>query len=150
VRTKQLVAVEPERRTDAAEPPRLRRWILLVEDDTELRHMVADWLRREGHEVVEARDGDEALGYLGPAVLQGRRSDAPALVVSDIRLPFFSGLEILEGLSVVTPRIPVILITAFGDEETHREAYQLGARWVLDKPFDLGELRTAVRAALPA
>jgi DNA-binding response OmpR family regulator len=122
--------------------------VLLVEDDTEMRRMVGGALRRDGHFVIEAANGDEALEWLAPGVLDGDLKRVPDLVVSDIRLPYFSGLEILEGLQVAARRIPVILITGFPDAETHLRAAVLGAERVLEKPFELEELRAAVRAVL--
>jgi DNA-binding response OmpR family regulator len=129
-------------------PRGLGSTLLLVEDDTEMRRMLAAALRRDGHFVIEAANGDEALDWLAPGVLEGDLERVPDLIVSDIRLPYFSGLEILEGLQVAARRIPVILITGFPDRETHARAAALGAVRVLEKPFDLGELRAAVHAAL--
>jgi len=145
-------------RTDLAElrtekaliPWRRGRTLLLVEDDTEMRRMLAAALRRDGHVVVEAANGDDALDWLGPGVLDGDFERVPDLVVSDVRLPYFTGLEILESLQIATPRIPVILITGFPDRETYEQAAQLGAHCVLEKPFDLGALRLAVHLALMA
>lgn len=131
-------------------PLQHRSTILLVEDDTEMRRMLAAALRRDGHFVVEAANGDEALDWLAPGVLDGDLERVPDLVVSDIRLPYFSGLEILEGLQIAKSRIPVILITGFPDQETHDRAARLGAQCVLEKPFDLGQLRAAVHLALYA
>jgi DNA-binding response OmpR family regulator len=122
--------------------------VLLIEDDGEMRTMLAWALRRDGCVVVEAADGDDALEWLGLGILDGEPSHLPALIVSDIRLPFFSGLEILEGVSISPRRIPVILITGFGDPETHARAAELGAVCVLDKPFTIDTLRAAVRGAL--
>ncbi len=129
-------------------PWRPGRTLLLIEDDTEMRRMLAAALRRDGHVVIEAANGDDALDWLGPGVLDGDLERVPDLVVSDIRLPYFTGLEILESLQVAPRRIPVILITGFPDRETYAQASQLGAECVLEKPFDLGELRAAVHLAL--
>jgi DNA-binding response OmpR family regulator len=129
---------------------RRRCTLLLVEDDTEMRRMLAAALRRDGHSVIEAGNGDDALDWIGPGVLDGDLERIPDLVVSDIRLPYFSGLEILESLHVASRRIPVILITGFPDRDTHALAEQLGASCVLEKPFDLGELRAAIQLALDA
>jgi len=139
----------------AATQPRKRllpRWrppvVLLVEDDLEMRRLLARTLRREGLDVVEAADGDEALDWLGPWALEGNLEFAPDLIVSDIRLPYFSGLEILEGIRVAADRVPVILITGFPDPRTIESARELGAVCVLAKPFELDELTRVVRAAL--
>jgi DNA-binding response OmpR family regulator len=124
--------------------------ILLIEDDVEMRRMLAGALRRDGGRVVEAANGDEALDWLAPGVLEGNLEHVPDVIVSDIRLPYFSGLDILEGLQVAAHRVPVILITGFPDAETRARASALGAERVLEKPFDLSELRSAVRTALRA
>jgi DNA-binding response OmpR family regulator len=126
------------------------RTLLLVEDDTEMRRMLAAAMRRDGYVVVEAANGDDALDWLGPGVLDGDLERIPDVVVSDVRLPYFTGLEILESLQIAARRIPVILITGFPDRETYAQAAQLGADCVLEKPFDLGELRAAVHLALRA
>jgi len=131
-------------------PWRRGRRLLLIEDDLEMRRMLAAALRRDGHLVIEAANGDDALDWLGPGVLDGDLERVPDLIVSDIRLPYFTGLEILESLKVSSQRIPVILITGFPDRETYAQASQLGAECVLEKPFDLGELRAAVHLALRA
>jgi DNA-binding response OmpR family regulator len=129
-------------------PWRRGRTLLLIEDDTEMRRMLAAALRRDGHFVVEAANGDDALDWLGPGVLDGDIERVPDLIVSDIRLPYFTGLEILESLQIAARRIPVILITGFPDHDTYAQAAQLGAECVLEKPFDLGELRAAIHLAL--
>jgi DNA-binding response OmpR family regulator len=122
--------------------------VLLVEDDPDMREMLAVVLRAEGYVVVEAADGDDALDWLGDGVLEGEPSRLPAVIVSDIYLPYFSGLDILEGVQLAPSRLPVILITGFGDAETHARARELGAVCVLDKPFAMDDLRSAVKGAL--
>lgn len=113
--------------------------VLLAEDDAALRRLLADKLRKDGYVVEEAESGLELLTRLG---IQRGAFD---LVISDIRMPGVSGLEVLEGLrNGYEPgswAIPVILITAFGDPETHAEAARLGAV-IFDKPFDVDDLRT--------
>jgi DNA-binding response OmpR family regulator len=127
-----------------------RPTVLLIEDDTEMREMLTWVLRRDGFIVIEAANGDDALEWLGIGLLEGQPSHLPSLIVSDIRLPYFSGLEILEGVSISPQRIPVILITGFGDTETHELASELGAACVLDKPFPVEALLEAAHAALGA
>lgn len=142
----QARAKRAEAKTPAAWQP--RRQLLLVEDDLEMRLMLASALRRDGYTVIEAGNGDDALEWLGPGVLEGEPERLPDVVVSDIRLPYFSGLDIAEGLQLSRKQVPVILITGFGDPETHAEALRIGAHCVLDKPFDLDDLRAAIRLAL--
>jgi len=129
-------------------PLRYERTILLIEDDEEMRKLVARVLERDGYEVVAVADGDQALDWLGLCLFDGSLVHVPALIVSDIRLPQFSGLELLEGMLCATTDVPVILITAFPSEETYAEALELGAVRVLAKPFELETLRLAVHAVL--
>jgi len=67
----------------------------------------------------------------------------PDLIVSDVRMPGWSGLDLLRFLRHRRSAIPVVLITAFGDRDTHERAARLGAA-VLDKPFALADLRRAI------
>jgi DNA-binding response OmpR family regulator len=143
-----LVEVEALRARKRLVPWRRGDMLLLIEDDTEMRRMLASALRRDGYHVIEQANGDDALDWLGPGVLDGDIERLPDLVVSDVRLPYFTGLEILESLKVARRRIPVILITGFPDQDTYAQAAALGAECVLEKPFDLGELRAAVHIAL--
>jgi two-component system chemotaxis response regulator CheY len=122
--------------------------ILLVEDDTELRRLIARTLRRDRYQVVECANGDAALDWLGDGVFDGYYQRLPELIVSDVRLPYFDGFELLEVVREGLTRVPVILITAFPDAELYRRAFAFGARNVLAKPFDLEELRAAVWLAL--
>jgi DNA-binding response OmpR family regulator len=122
--------------------------ILLVEDDDEMRRMLARVLRRDGYSVVEAADGDDALDWLGAGILEGEPGRVPALIISDICLPVLSGLDLLEGAQLCPRPLPVILMTGFGDHETRARGRALGAVCVLDKPFSMETLRSAVRFAL--
>lgn len=129
-------------------PVRRGPTVLLVEDDRDMREILALVLRNDGFTVVEVEDGDDALEWLGLGALEGEPHRWPALIVSDICLPFVSGLDLLEGLSGVTRRLPVVLITALRDPATHERALELGARCVMAKPFLLSEFRTVVRSTL--
>jgi DNA-binding response OmpR family regulator len=125
-------------------PPR----ILVAEDDVEVRCLVAAALREDGYEVVEALDGGRLLVQVAAAYGRHGRKVACDVIVSDIRMPVCSGLEVLEGLRKAQCTTPVILMTAFGDEATRE--YVTSLRAVLfDKPFDVDDLRTAVMNLLP-
>ena len=120
--------------------------LLLAEDDFELRELLACVLRADGHEVVEARDGNELW-----ELLSGESTADPrgfALVVSDVRMPGLTAFDVLSKLQRTVAETPVILITAFGDQTTHLRALRLGASRVFDKPFDCDELRDAVHETL--
>lgn len=122
--------------------------VLVAEDDAEMRGVLATALRKDGYEVVEARDGAEVLDLIGDSLLR-RKTDPPDVLVADIRMPGFSGLQVLAGLRQADWAMPVVLITAFGDLGTHAEARRLGAAAVFDKPFDIDDLRTLVVNLVP-
>lgn len=134
--------------------PRLvkRPRVLLAEDDVALRSLLAATLRKDGYEVLEARDGAEVLGQL-EGVLDSDRGwtasspppKAPDLIISDIRMPGLTGFEVLDAIRSARLRTPVILITAFGAPETHARAKALGAAAVMDKPFELDDLRRLIQ-----
>ena len=118
--------------------------VLVAEDDTRMRELLADTLRRDGHEVIEARDGAELLDYIGELHLSPRGDPPIDLIITDVRMPTLSGIDVLAELRWADWAIPVIVITAFGDADLHAEAKRLGAAAVFDKPFDLDDIRTAV------
>jgi DNA-binding response OmpR family regulator len=134
---------------DAAQPRsaelsrshRLRLRVFLAEDDVEMRRMVAGALRHDGHLVLEADTGDGLLIDVTRAFLNPNPSSVASVVISDVRMPGRDGLSVLRELRVHDWCPPVIMITAFGDSEIHEEARRLGAVAVLDKPFDLADLR---------
>jgi len=120
--------------------------VLLAEDDFELRELLACVLRADGHEVVEACDGNELWALLDR---EHAADGAPfSLVVSDVRMPGKTAFDVLTQLQRALTETPVILITAFGDPTTHLRALRLGASRVLDKPFDCDELRSVVHDTL--
>jgi CheY-like chemotaxis protein len=126
--------------------------ILLAEDDREMRRLLSSTLWNDGYHVVEAETGVELLDYLNPYIPNARvhgRLLAFDGIISDVRMPGLTGLEVLSLLRRYDPSTPVILITAFGDEETHAEAHRLGAVAVLDKPFDMEVLRARLWNAVP-
>lgn len=121
------------------------RRVLLAEDDAPMRRLLALALSADGFEVIEAATGGELMDRVVDLVFN-RPPDGKGvdLIISDVRMPVVSGLHVVTRLRQLDKVTPVILITAFGDEETHGEAERLGAR-VFDKPFDLDDLRLAAR-----
>jgi two-component system, response regulator, stage 0 sporulation protein F len=118
--------------------------VLLAEDDEEIRGTLAKALRRDGMEVVEARNGRELKDFVDSGWLREGRREMPDLIVSDLYMPEMSGLEVLAAVRQASVATPVILITAFGDEATRAEARRLGATAFFDKPFELADLETAI------
>jgi two-component system, cell cycle response regulator CpdR len=122
--------------------------ILVAEDDVEMRHLVTDALREDGYDVVELADGGRLLVDIAARMKEGADGDAIDLIISDIRMPICTGLQILEALRLAHWHTPVILMTAFGDRATRKRAEDLVAV-LFDKPFDTDDLRTAVARLLP-
>ena len=112
---------------------------LVVDDDDLTRELLAHVLRKEGHEVIEAGDGAEALTRLG-----AERFD---LIVSDVQMARTSGIELLEAIAKMEDQPPVILVTAYAEPGAAMDAMFHGAADYLSKPVDVLALRsTAVRA----
>lgn len=107
--------------------------ILLAEDDAELRELLALVLEGAGYQVVQCANGLQLLKQL-------ERSENFSLVISDLRMPRLSGLDVLDRLRNRGQTPPFICMTAFGDEQTHKRASRLGAVATIDKPFDLDEM----------
>jgi DNA-binding response OmpR family regulator len=124
-------------------PPR----ILLAEDDVDMRTLVADALRKDGYEVQSVADGGRMIVTLAHQYVEADGENLVDLIVSDVRMPVCTGIQILEQLRAAHWRTPVILMTAFGDEATRSCARSLGAL-LFDKPFDLNDLRVAVASLL--
>jgi DNA-binding response OmpR family regulator len=122
--------------------------ILLAEDDKEMRSLLALMLRKEGYQVCECRDGLSLLDMLSSFFLPGEEHENFDLIISDIRMPGVTGMEILMGSNELDNFPPIVLITAFGDKETHVQAERLGAAALFDKPFDIDEMLKTVRAIL--
>lgn len=119
--------------------------VLVADDDPDTREALADALRQDGYEVIEAQNGWELLQHLA---IPGERPTPVDLVISDVRMPGKNGLDILAGLRWANGETPFILITGFGDSQMHAEARRLGATALLSKPFELDQLRTVVLNAL--
>jgi len=121
------------------------KWVLVAEDDLEMRRLVAATLRRDGFDILEAADGAEALTLLQRAGSDG--VPAPCAIITDLGMPRCSGRTVVAVLHRSASSIPLFVITAFGDEETHESMRSYGVRAVFDKPFRLDELRRAVLEA---
>ena len=114
--------------------------ILVVDDELSMREFLTIFLKKQGYEALGAEDGETALRLV---------EDNPVdLVISDIRMPGMSGLELLAALKVQRPDTPFILITAFASPEDAVTAMKNGAFDYITKPFQLDEVRRIVKAAL--
>ena len=132
-------------RTPSDDPtPVFSTRLFIVEDDDELRALMADAFRRDGYQVIEAVDGPDLVDHLIHAGRHGYPVNNHDVVVSDFRMPGFNGLQLLASFHNLHMSTPFILISAFIDSETEQRALRLGAVAVFSKPVDLDDLRRAV------
>ena len=122
----------PERATTAK--------LLVVDDERSMRELLSIVLRREGYDVTLAENGRAAIEHL-----ESGRFD---LLISDIKMPDMTGVDVLRAAKRLDPDILGIMITAFASADTAIEAMRLGAHDYLSKPFDVDELKMKVRNAL--
>ncbi len=114
--------------------------ILFIDDDLTGREVALFNLRKAGYEVTAASDGEEGLGLFS--------STKYDLVVTDIKMPGISGIEVLRRVRGQAPDVPVLVLTAFGNVETAVEAMKEGAYDFIGKPFHRDQLLLAVEKAL--
>jgi DNA-binding NtrC family response regulator len=114
--------------------------ILLIEDKESMAQMLRQALEAESHQVIVARDGRDGLQKFKESKLD--------LVITDLKLPHKSGLEVLEAVKEQNPLIPVILMTAYGTIETAVKAVKEGAYDFITKPFDPDHLVHLINKAL--
>src|ERR671937_2230404 len=113
--------------------------ILLVDDEDSIQKLLTYPLEREGFRVVQARDGEEALARFAETSVD--------LVVLDVMLPKVDGLEVCRRLRAQSA-VPIIMLTARGDELDKVVGLELGADDYITKPFSIHEFRSRVRALL--
>ena len=116
--------------------------VLIVEDEPDIRELVVHHLKRDGYEVGSAASGEEALRQV--------RSMRPDLVVLDLMMPAMNGLEVCRRLrqDPATAGLPIVMLTAKGDEVDRVLGLELGADDYVVKPFSPKELLARVRAVL--
>ncbi|MDQ3713721.1 MAG: response regulator, partial [Acidobacteriota bacterium] len=117
-----------------------QKTILLADDDVNLRRVLEFQLTEAGYQVLTAQDGAEAL-----QVFSENDFDC---VVTDLRMPKLSGLELLEKIKAGGAEIPVIVITAFGEVETAVTAMKAGAFDYINKPFNRDEILLTLERAV--
>lgn len=113
--------------------------VLIVDDDLAIVKFVRANLKAEGYETLTAMDGDQALAIV--------EKELPDLVILDIMMPEMDGLEVCHRLRQWS-QIPIIMLSARGDEEDKVKCLDLGADDYISKPFGVGELIARVRAVL--
>jgi DNA-binding NtrC family response regulator len=114
--------------------------VLIIEDKESMAQMLSQAVEAEGYRIIVAKDGREGI--------QKFKDNAVDLVVTDLKLPHKSGIEVLETVKEHNPLVPVILMTAFGTIETAVKAVKEGAYDFLTKPFDPDHLLILIGKAL--
>ena len=113
--------------------------ILITEDDTTIREGICAYLSEFNYEIIEARDGREALSKF--------ESNKIDLVILDIQIPFINGLDVLRKIRKKS-NLPVLILTAFSDEEFKITAFSNLADGYIEKPFSLPVLKARIEALI--
>lgn len=116
--------------------------IVVVDDDEDMRRLITSALRGDGHDVIEAASGVDALGRVTSMALAGL--GYPDVIVTDIRMRGVNGLALIAGLRMAGCASPVIVMTAFASAAFRDHADRLGAAAFFTKPLDMDNLRTVV------
>ncbi|MCI0471055.1 MAG: sigma-54 dependent transcriptional regulator [Candidatus Aminicenantes bacterium] len=114
--------------------------ILVIDDDVSIRNMLSIVLKKSGYEVTAADSSESALKRL--------KTESFDLIISDIKMPGISGIELLKKTKTLHPEVPVIMITAFASANDAVEAMKLGAEDYITKPFNLDELKLIIDKSL--
>lgn len=116
--------------------------LLIVDDEPDLVEVTRYILKKSGFigKMMEAHSGEDALALA--------REEAPGAIISDVRMPRMSGLEMLQELSALRIFTPVIFISGYGDKSVVMEAWRLGAFAFLEKPIDSRQLAESLQVAL--
>ena len=114
--------------------------IIIVDDDPEALETLSDVLEDEGHKILSANSGKEAIAEV--------IEEKPQVILLDIKMPDMDGIEVLRRIKKIDKDIPVIMITAYGSMGSVIEAMRLGAYDYLNKPFDLDKMKILIKRAL--
>ncbi|MGX6445507.1 response regulator [Neobacillus sp. K501] len=115
--------------------------ILIVDDQFGIRILLNEVFQKEGYKTFQAANGIQALDIV--------TKHDPDLVLLDMKIPGMDGIEILKRMKVIDPEIRVIIMTAYGELDMIQEAKDLGAITHFAKPFDIDDIRAAVRKHMP-
>jgi DNA-binding NtrC family response regulator len=113
--------------------------ILVVDDEEMMRALLTKILSRDGYKIVTAEDGQAALEVLAAQPI--------SIIISDIKMPRLNGFELLKTVKTQYPEIGIIMMTAYGDTFTVKDALLLGADEYITKPFKSFEISLVVERA---
>jgi two-component system, response regulator, stage 0 sporulation protein F len=119
----------------------MKEKILIVDDQFGIRILLNEVFQKEGYQTFQAANGIQALEIV--------TKHDPDLVLLDMKIPGMDGIEILKRMKVMDPNIRVIIMTAYGELDMIQEAKDLGAITHFAKPFDIDDIRAAVRKHIP-
>ncbi|MCM3726722.1 two-component system response regulator (stage 0 sporulation protein F) [Neobacillus bataviensis] len=119
----------------------MKEKILIVDDQFGIRILLNEVFQKEGYQTFQAANGVQALEIV--------TNHQPDLVLLDMKIPGMDGIEILKRMKVIEPEIRVIIMTAYGELDMIQEAKDLGALTHFAKPFDIDDIRAAVRKHIP-
>ncbi|WP_338471060.1 response regulator [Niallia sp. XMNu-256] len=114
--------------------------ILIVDDQYGIRILLNEVLQKEGYDTYQAANGLQALEIV--------QENVPDLILLDMKIPGMDGIEILKRVKAIHPDMKVIIMTAYGELDMIQEAMDLGAMTHFAKPFDIVEIREAVKKYL--
>lgn len=118
----------------------MREKVLIVDDQFGIRTLLNEVLSKEGYKIYQAANGLQALNVT--------KQHAPDLVLLDMKIPGMDGLEILKKMKEIDPDIKVLIMTAYGEMDLIEKTKKLGALAHFSKPFDIEEIRSAVKKYL--
>jgi len=110
--------------------------VLVVDDEPDAVELLQEFLTAKGYEVLTASDGEEALRKV--------KEERPHVILLDVRMPRMNGLEVLKRVRAMDHEVGVIMVTAVNEEETGRQALQLGAFDYITKPLDFTYLERSL------
>ncbi|MCJ7840553.1 response regulator [Lederbergia sp. NSJ-179] len=115
----------------------MKEKVLIVDDQFGIRILLNEILQKEGYQIFQAANGPQALAIT--------KEHDPDLVLLDMKIPGMSGPEILAEMKKINPDIGVMMMTAYGEHELIQNAKKLGVLAHFSKPFDIEEIRSAVK-----
>ena len=116
--------------------------VLIADDEESMRLLVARAIAMDGHEIVTAEDGAEALEILN------RDNGASDLLLTDIKMPVMDGIALALAVARDFPRLTVLMMTGFADQRERASGLEAIVHDVITKPFAVADIRTAVADAL--
>jgi DNA-binding response OmpR family regulator len=108
--------------------------ILIVDDEKKVAGYLCQILQ------IEVPQGEVDVAYSGEEALSRLAEMTYDLIIADLRMPGFSGLDLIKGVRYLDEQVPIILMTGYGSESLQREAAAMGATHYIDKPFDIPEM----------